>query len=157
MNSMKNGNRQVRSIVSEKTEGSSLGIKKESIPGGTPVKIESQCVLGDFLLGDETGIGKTLQDRLIKAAHLGGRVVAWNVLDALDAVLLDVVEIEHHAVVDHLGDVGKCSVIDERLSFSESILVDPVGVGFGHRDAMISGLFNRCYEIGYKTNENLDI
>ena len=152
MNSEKNGteNQKVRSIASMKTCGSSER-KTNSLLRDAPVEIESQSVLGDFLLGDEAGIRKALQDRIVKAADLRGRVVAWNVLDALDAVLLDMVEIEHHAVVDHLGDVGERAAVYERLSFSESILIDPVGVGFCHRKAMVSGLYNKCYELGYKT------
>ena len=148
---MKNGNRQVRSIVSEKTDGSSPKARKSI--RGAPIEIESQGVLGNLFSVKETRILEALHHNFVKATYPRRGILPGDVGDALDAVLLDIVKIEDHAVVDHLADVPEDAGVDYDLSLIECLLVDPVGIGVCHVNAMVSGLFNRCCVIGYKTIE----
>ena len=146
MNSEKNGIRDPsvnRSIVSMKNCGNSLKKHVRSIFGFTPVEVESQGVFRDFFPVDKTGIGKTLQDDIVQAAGFGDRILTGDVVDALDVVFFDVIEKEHHGVIDHLGDVGKNSLVNEDLSFLKRLLIDAVGIGFGHNSAMNCTLYNK--------------
>jgi len=152
MNSEKNGIREPsvnRSIVSMKNCGNLLKKHVRSILGFTPVEVESQGVFRDFLLSEETGIGKTLQHRLVKTARFADRIVARDVTDIPDVVLLDVIEEEHHAIIDHLCDVSEYPLIDEDLSFSKGLLIDTVCTGLGHVCAMDCTLYNKYCVFGY--------
>ena len=152
MNSEKNGIRDPsvnRSIVSMKNCGNSLKKHVRSIFGFTPVEVESQGVFRDFFPVDKTGIGKTLQHRLVKTARFTDRILTRDVTDALDVILLDVIEEEHHAVIDHLGDVCEHSAVDKDLSFFEGPLIDTVCAGLGHIKAIDCTLYNKYCVFGY--------
>ncbi len=153
MNSEKNGIRDPsvnRSIVSMKNCGISLKKHVRSFLGFTPIEVEPQGVFRNFFSVKETRIHKALHYNFVKAAVLDRRILPGNVLDAFDAVFVDIIDVEHHGIIDHLGDVTKDSALDVGLSFGESTLVDPIGVGFCHDDRIVSSLYNKCCKNSYK-------
>ena len=146
MNSEKNGIRDPsvnRSIVSMKNCGISLKKQVRSFLGLAPIEVESQGVFRNFFSVKETRSLKALHYNFVKAAGLGNCVLARNVIDTFDVEFLDVIHEEHHGVIDHLGDISEHTAVNEGLSFLKRLLIDAVGIGFGHNSAMNCTLYNK--------------